>query len=105
MAASSAQAQQILLNAVSYGDIPRGEAVMVEVFDDSEENLSLKRSFEEELRAAGYTVSDGAYIREHFFGADSRLKKFSERSVTEYPDEGFVRIKYWQAVVLSPCWV
>lgn len=51
-------AQGIELNAVSYAEIPHGEAVTVEVYDDSKEVLKLKKLFEEELRLQGYSLSE-----------------------------------------------
>ena len=38
LSGTAAHAQQITLNAVSYEPIPSGEAVMVEIFDDSDDN-------------------------------------------------------------------
>jgi len=55
--AQQPHAQGVELNAVSFAEIPRGEAVTVETFDDSDQVLKLKSLFEEELRLQGYTVS------------------------------------------------
>jgi hypothetical protein len=56
------RAQGVELNAVSFADIPRGQAVTVEIYDDAEEVLKLKKLFEEELRLHGYSVNDGARL-------------------------------------------
>ncbi len=50
------------LNAVSFEDVPRGVPLTVEIFDNSDENLALKRAFEDELRAQGYEVQNGANL-------------------------------------------
>lgn len=62
MGATASTAQQITLNAVSYEPIPSGEHVMVEIFDDSDDNKRLKSQFEKQLQAQGYTVSEGARL-------------------------------------------
>lgn len=62
MATGAANAQQITLNAVSFETIPSGEPVMVEIFDDSEENKRLKAMFEKQLTANGYSVVEGARL-------------------------------------------
>lgn len=62
MSVAVAHAQQITLNAVSYEPIPSGEAVMVEIFDDSDDNKRLKTRFEDQLKSQGYTVSENARL-------------------------------------------
>jgi len=69
-----ARAQGVELNAVSYADIPRGEAITVETFDDAKEIVKLKKLFEEELRAEGYTVSDNARLILSFEARDESGK-------------------------------
>lgn len=55
---STPHAQGVEMNAVSYDEIPHGQSVTVEIYDDSKEVLKLKKLFEEELRLQGYSVSD-----------------------------------------------
>lgn len=62
MVSTAVSAQQITLNAVSFETIPSGEPVMVEIFDDSEENKRLKTMFEKQLAAKGYSVVEGARL-------------------------------------------
>lgn len=62
MSGAIAHAQQITLNAVSYDPIPSGEAVMVEIFDDSDDNKRLKVKFENQLQSEGYTLSESARL-------------------------------------------
>jgi len=62
LSGTAAHAQQITLNAVSYEPIPSGEAVMVEIFDDSDDNKRLKAKFEDQLKSQGYTVSENARL-------------------------------------------
>lgn len=62
LSSSVAHAQQIMLNAVSYEPIPSGESVMVEIFDDSDDNKRLKKQFEEQLKSQGYTIADNARL-------------------------------------------
>lgn len=62
MSSAVAHAQQIMLNAVSYEPIPSGEAVMVEIFDDSDVNQRLKNRFEAQLKSQGYTITEGARL-------------------------------------------
>ncbi len=59
---SPLSAQGVELNAVSFADIPQGESVAVETFNDAEEILKLKEIFEEELRLQGYTVNDSGRL-------------------------------------------
>lgn len=56
----AAQSAKGLLNAVSYEKVPLGAAVTVSPLDNSDDNLALQRRFEEELRAAGYTIAANA---------------------------------------------
>lgn len=62
MSGAIANAQQITLNAVAYEPIPTGEAVMVEIFDDSDDNKRLKVKFEDQLQSQGYTISKDARL-------------------------------------------
>lgn len=62
LSSTIAHAQQIMLNAVSYEPIPSGESVMVEIFDDSEDNKRLKKQFEDQLKSQGYTIADDARL-------------------------------------------
>ncbi len=57
MTTTSLRAEGIEINAVSFFDIPANESVTVEVFDDAEEVLELKKVFEDELRDKGYTIA------------------------------------------------
>jgi len=66
-----AHAGSILLNAVSYADIPAGHTVSVETFDDSEDNMALKDRFIAALQAKGYTVADKAPLIFSFEITDS----------------------------------
>ena len=47
-----------MLNAVSFLPVPSGASVMVEIYDDSDQNIALKNMFEQALREKGYTVSE-----------------------------------------------
>ncbi len=67
-------AQGVELNAVSFADIPQGESVAVETFNDAEEILKLKGIFEEELRLHGYTVNDSGRLILSFETRDSSGK-------------------------------
>ncbi len=48
------------LNAVAFANLPSGTAVTVRAFDNSNENLALKKFFEAALAAEGYVVSPDA---------------------------------------------
>ena len=67
-------AQGIEFNAVAFAEVPRGEAVTVETFDDSEQVLKLKTLFEEELRLQGYTVTDKGRLILSFEARDTSGK-------------------------------
>lgn len=56
--ASPLRAEGIQVNAVSFSEIPKDESIYVEIFDDSAENQDLKKLFENELRAKGYSISE-----------------------------------------------
>lgn len=71
---SPLSAQGVELNAVSFADIPRGESVAVETFNDADEILKLKKIFEDELRLQGYTVSDSGRLILSFETQDSSGK-------------------------------
>ncbi|MEQ8320842.1 MAG: hypothetical protein RH946_11295 [Rhodospirillales bacterium] len=71
---SPLSAQGVELNAVSFADIPQGESVAVETFNDAEEILKLKEIFEEELRLQGYTVNDSGRLILSFETQDSSGK-------------------------------
>lgn len=60
--ASPSNAAETSLNAVSFEDIPQGVPITVEIFDNSDENLALKEAFENELRAQGYQLQNGANL-------------------------------------------
>jgi hypothetical protein len=62
LSAAKAEANDIVLNAVSYADMPLGRTVAVEILDDSQKNLDLKKQFEDELKAAGFTLDSGARL-------------------------------------------
>ncbi len=62
LSSAVAHAQQIMLNAVSYEPIPSGQSVMVEIFDDSDDNKRLKKQFEDQLKSQGYTIADDARL-------------------------------------------
>ncbi len=57
VAVPSARAQNITVNAVSYSEIPANASVTVETFNDSAQNMALKKRFETELAAQGYDVT------------------------------------------------
>lgn len=59
---AAAQSSNGLLNAVSYEKIPLGAAITVSPLDNSDDSLALQSRFEEELRAAGYTVAKDAQL-------------------------------------------
>lgn len=63
------KAADIMLNAVSYADIPDKKSVAIELFNDSPRNLDLKAQFEEQLRQAGYTIDQSAQL---IFSFDTR---------------------------------
>lgn len=71
---SPLSAQGVELNAVSFADIPQGESVAVETFNDAEEILKLKEIFEEELRLQGYIVNDSGRLILSFETQDSSGK-------------------------------
>ncbi|MGJ3261177.1 MAG: hypothetical protein ACFE0S_16380 [Rhodospirillales bacterium] len=71
---SGANAQGIDLNAVSYAEIPDTRDITVETFDDSEKVTRLKKLFEEELRLAGYNVTDNARLIMSFEARDTEGK-------------------------------
>lgn len=60
--ATSAAANEIVLNAVSYADMPLGRTITVEILDDSQKNLDLKKQFEEALKSKGYAIESGAQM-------------------------------------------
>jgi len=62
VAMPSARAEDITVNAVSFFDIPKDTPMVVETFNDSEQNLALKQRFETELKAQGYEVTDNARL-------------------------------------------
>ncbi len=51
-----------LLNAVAYLPIARGQAIAVRSLNDSDDDMALKQTFEQALRAAGYAPSDDATL-------------------------------------------
>lgn len=58
----SASAQDIVLNAVAYEEHAPERTVSVEIYNDSEQNLTLKSHFEKELAAQGYTIEANARL-------------------------------------------
>ena len=71
---TNANAQGVDLNAVSYAEIPNTREITVETFDDSEKVMKLKKLFEEELRLAGYNVTDNARLIMSFEARDTEGK-------------------------------
>ena len=71
---STAHAQAVDLNAVSYAELPPTKEITVETFDDSEKVLKLKELFEEELRLAGYTLTNNARLILSFEARDTEGK-------------------------------
>lgn len=67
-------AQGVEVNAVSFAEIPPGENITVETYDDSETVLKLKQQFEEELRSQGYNVKDDARLILSFESQDTSGK-------------------------------
>jgi hypothetical protein len=51
-----------LLNAVAYLPITKGQAIAVSSLSDSVDDLALKKTFEQTLRAAGYSLSADATL-------------------------------------------
>lgn len=49
-----------LMNAVSYRPLPLGSAIFVRPMDNSDQNLTLQKDFENALRRKGYTISESA---------------------------------------------
>ncbi|MEX0694663.1 MAG: hypothetical protein WD075_09485 [Rhodospirillales bacterium] len=68
------RADEIEINAVSFFDIPSNETVSVEIFDDAEEILELKKIFEDELRDKGYTIADKSRLILSFEARDTSGK-------------------------------
>jgi len=63
LAGFSAAAQEIgqgLLNAVAYRPLAADASIAVQPLDNSDANMALKEIFENQLKARGYAVSDGA---------------------------------------------
>ncbi len=53
---------QGVLNAVAYRPLPGGQALRVLPIDNSDHNMALKREFERQLTARGYTISEDAIL-------------------------------------------
>ena len=49
-----------VLNAVAYRPLPAGQALRVEPIDNSDQNMRLKKVFEQQLSKMGYIISDDA---------------------------------------------
>ena len=47
------------LNCIAYYALPQSPAIEVALFDDSDENLAIQRSFQDALRDAGFAASQG----------------------------------------------
>jgi hypothetical protein len=45
-----------VLNAVAFKPLPSGAPILVRPFNDTDENLAIKKEFEEALKARGYTI-------------------------------------------------
>jgi hypothetical protein len=45
-----------VLNAVAFKPLPAGAPILVRPFNDTDENLAIKKEFEEALKARGYTI-------------------------------------------------
>lgn len=50
------------VNAVAYLPMPTGQAVHLRALDNSDENMMLKKEFEDALRAKGYTLDKNATL-------------------------------------------
>ncbi len=71
---SPVDAQGVDLNAVSFAELPPTKEITVETFDDSEKVIKLKKLFEEELRLAGYTITENARLILSFEARDTEGK-------------------------------
>lgn len=71
LASTPAIADAVTVNAQSYHEVPSNEAVTVETFDDSEQSLRIKKHFEDELRAQGYTLKPDARLILSFEARDT----------------------------------
>ena len=62
VAVPSARAENITVNAVAYLDVPKDTPFVVETFNDSEQNMALKKQFEAELKTHGYEIAPKARL-------------------------------------------
>lgn len=51
---------QGMVNAVAFAEFPAGATIDVDPLDDSDESLALLKEIEQQLRAKGYEVAEGA---------------------------------------------
>ncbi len=58
MSTTPLRAEGLEVHAVAFAELPKGSAINVEIFDDAKENQDLKALFEDELRSAGYNVTE-----------------------------------------------
>ena len=62
IAAAQTSGENGLLNAVAYLPIAKGQAIAVRSLSDSDDDMALKRTFEQALRAAGHLLSADATL-------------------------------------------
>ncbi len=90
-AALAQGAEEGVLNAVAYRQIPVGTAIEVQAMDNSDDNMVLLREFVHALQSAGYTVAQNAPIILSFETRDDAgawTSSGGDRTLVEFQGSG-----------------